>query len=40
MVVPSQVDLIDRTIFLTPVRELDEGVLLGNIRNRANNWIP
>lgn len=39
MVVPGQVDLVDGTIFFTPIGEFDEAVLLGDFRNRADDWI-
>lgn len=39
VVVPGQVDLVDGTIFFTPIGEFDEAVLLGDFRNRADDWI-
>lgn len=39
MVVPSKVDLIDGTIFLAPVGEFDEAVLLRYVWNRANDGV-
>jgi hypothetical protein len=39
MVVSSQIDLVDGTIFFAPVGEFDEAILLGNLRNRANDRV-
>ena len=37
MVVSSQIDLIDGAVLLAPFRELDEAILLWNLRDRPDN---
>jgi hypothetical protein len=39
MVVASQVDLIDWTIFFAPIRELDEAILFRYLRDGADNRV-
>jgi hypothetical protein len=39
MVVSSQVDLVDGTMFFAPVGEFDKAILLRNFRNRANDGV-
>jgi hypothetical protein len=39
MVVPSQVDLVDRSILLAPVCKLDEAILFRNFRDRPDDGI-
>lgn len=39
MIVSREVDLVDRTVLLAPIRKLDEAVLFRDIRYRAKNGI-
>ena len=39
MVVPSQVDLVDGTVFFAPLCELDEAVLLRNVRYGPDDGV-
>jgi len=39
VIVSGQIDLVDRTILLAPVRKLDEAVLFGYLRDRADDGV-